>query len=169
MIKQIIISIALYLLCGINSYAQDMNNKKLSSILYTISDQIEGENGNWQFRIDSTIFICITDTFNNRMRIISPIIETKKINNATIEKCMEANFHSALDARYAIFDGYMWAAYIHPLRENTKDQIIDAVTQVYSCVLTYGTLYSSGELIFPKKQKVNKQENITQQRSIQKF
>ena len=72
---------------------------------------------------------------------------------------MEANFHSALDARYAISDGILWAAFIHPLQELTKDQVISAISQVYSTVQTFGTYYSSGELSFPTQGEEDAQRN----------
>ena len=127
-----------------------MNNSKLNSMFNTLADEIEGENGAWQFIIDSTLFICLTDEYNNRMRIISPIDEIVNLSEDEYMKCLEANFHTALDARYAITDGILWAAYIHPLKEQTAEQVLAALSQVYSCVKTFGSEYSSGVLAFPK-------------------
>ena len=133
--------------------AQDMDNEKLHAIFYTISDQIEGENGNWRFSIDSLGFMCLTDELHNRMRIMSPVLSTSDMSEEEIKKCLEANFHTALDARYAISDDILWAAYIHPLKELTKEQVISGITQVYSCVKTFGTYYSSGILSFPTSEE----------------
>jgi hypothetical protein len=136
-----------------------MNNQKLNAIIYTLSDQIEGTPGNWQFAIDSTLFICLTDELHNRMRIISPIAEIKDLTQVQIMDCMEANFHTALDVRYSISDGVMWSAYIHPLKELTKDQVISGLSQVYSCVKTFGSTYSSGALNFPTSEQRDIQQN----------
>jgi len=84
------------------------------------------------------------------MRIISPIAETTDITDEQIGAAMEANFHSALDVRYAISDGIMWSAFIHPLKELTPSQAIDAVIQVYSAAITFGDTYASTNLSFPK-------------------
>lgn len=130
-----------------------MDNDKLNSIIYTISDQVEGVNGRWEFLIDSTYFICLTDEFHNRMRIISPINEMKNILNIQINNCMEANFHTALDVKYAISDEVLWVVYIHPLKELSKDQLLSAISQVYSGVKTFGTTYSSGALSFPTSEE----------------
>jgi len=35
---------------------------------------------------------------------------------------MQANFDSALDARYAIAKGKLWSAFIHPLSELNEEQ-----------------------------------------------
>lgn len=131
--------------------AQDMDNEKLHSIIYTLSDHMEGTDGQWQFIIDSTSFLCLTDKLHNRMRIISPIANMSEVTPEQVQRCMEANFHSALDGRYAVSDDIMWAAYIHPLKELTKEQVFSAISQVYSCARTFGTVYSSGTLSFPTK------------------
>jgi len=111
-----LVTVILLLSCSVTFVkSQDMNNQKLNAIIYTLSDQIEGTPGNWQFAIDSTLFICLTDELHNRMRIISPIAEIKDLTQVQIMDCMEANFHTALDVRYSISDGVMWSAYIHPL------------------------------------------------------
>lgn len=84
------------------------------------------------------------------MRIISPITEVTEISSEQILKCMEANFHTALDTKYAISNGVLWSVFIHPLKELSQKQVIDAISQVYSSVRTFGTTYSSSNLIFPK-------------------
>jgi len=65
-------------------------------------------------------------------------------------ECMEANFHTALDSKYAISNNILWSAFIHPLKELTERQLIDAVSQVYSAARTFGSSYSSGALSFRK-------------------
>ena len=127
-----------------------MNNEILGEIITEISEAVEGENGRWQFVIDSTVFICLTDENHNRMRIISPVTELSSMTQEEMIACMEANFHSMLDSNYALSDGVLWSTFIHPLNELTVEQVISAITQVYSGVKTYGTHYSSGILSFPK-------------------
>ena len=61
---------------------------------------------------------------------------------------MVSNFHLALDARYAIAKGVLYAAYIHPLKELTEQQLQSAVIQVSTLRLTFGTTYTSGALTF---------------------
>ncbi len=136
-----------------------MNNEKLNAIIYTFSDEIEGANGSWQFVIDSIVFLCITDEVNNRMRIISPVEKAENLNDEQIMRCMEANFHTALDVRYSISDGILWSAFIHPLTELTKEQVISGLSQVYSCVKTFDSTYSSGALSFPTQEEREIQRN----------
>lgn len=139
--------------------AQQMDNQKLHAIIYTLSDKIEGDNGKWQFIIDSTLLFCLTDELHNRMRIIAPVDKMENIKQDQVNQCMEANFHTALDVRYSISDGILWSAFIHPLRKLNKDQVISGISQVYSCVKTFGTTYSSGALSFPTNEERDIQKN----------
>ena len=127
-----------------------MNNQGLDDIIRRTCNITAGGLGHWKFEINDVGFMCMTDEHYNRMRIISPIIKVDDIGAQEMRECMEANFHTALDARYAVSDGVLWAAFIHPLRELTEAQVMDAISQVHSCAKSFGSTYSSGNLIFPK-------------------
>ncbi|MEM6764645.1 MAG: hypothetical protein AAF655_06965 [Bacteroidota bacterium] len=133
-----------------STQAQDMNNESLEEILYGVSDTLAGEKGAWEFVVEELPMFCLTDETHNRMRIISPIAEMKDITDKQLQEAMEANFHSALDVKYAISGDVMWVAYIHPLKELQKDQVISAISQVYYGHLTFGTTYTSSDLAFPR-------------------
>lgn len=129
-------------------FSQNMDNIKLGEIIASVSDSIQGNTGRWQFVIKNTPFICVTDETNNRMRIISPIAESSSLDDEMKTNALVANFHSALDVKYAISDGILWSAYIHPLKELTEMQVKDAISQVFFANRTFGTTYSSTDLIF---------------------
>jgi len=133
--------------------SQNMTNGDLEKIIYVVADSLRGNTGNWQFMVKDRILICRTDEKNNRMRIMSPIIEQKKLAYADMLKLMEANFHTALDVKYAISNDILWSVFIHPLEELSKDEVLSAINQVYSAAATYGTTYNSTGLFFPDKRK----------------
>ena len=135
------------------SQSQNMNNEDLEKIIYVVADSLRGNTGNWQFMIKDRILLCVTDENNNRMRIMSPIIEQKKLAYADMLKLMEANFHTALDVKYAISNDLLWSVYIHPLKELGKDEVLSAINQVYAAAMTYGTTYNSTGLSFPNKRE----------------
>jgi hypothetical protein len=83
------------------------------------------------------------------MRIISPITELTNLPQEELLNALTANFHTALDVKYAISDGALWSVYIHPLKELTEPQLESAILQVYNAAETFGTLYSSTNLSFP--------------------
>ncbi|MEW7289324.1 hypothetical protein [Aquimarina sp. 2304DJ70-9] len=129
-----------------------MDNKQLYQIFLTLADHIEGNQGYWEFALNDVKCICITDELHNRMRIMAPIKEQGSMSLQEYEKCMEANFHSALDVRYAVSSNVLMAVFMHPLRELSAFQVEDALQQIHSAVKTYGTTHSSSNLYFPTKE-----------------
>ena len=83
------------------------------------------------------------------MRIIAPIAPLSETEGEQIMLAMAANFHSVLDARYAIGSGIVYAAYLHPLSSLTAEELESAIAQVAVAQQTFGTDYSSGVLVFP--------------------
>ncbi|MDY7395604.1 hypothetical protein UMM65_10150 [Aureibaculum sp. 2210JD6-5] len=158
--KKIAILVFFFFGCTFSVQAQNMTNSDLEKIIYVVSDSIRGEEGNWQFMIKGRMLICITDTVNNRLRIMSPIIEQKTLSHLELLKLMEANAYTALDARYAIAEDFLWSLYLHPLKELQKDEILSAISQVYTAALTYGTTYNSSGLTFPNKKELEEKKEI---------
>ena len=146
--KKIILLLAIFVTSS--GYSQDqMTQEKLDSIYEKIGDSIEGNSGRWQFKVKDVVFLAISDSTHNRMRIISPIVETFKLTETLKEDALVANFHTALDVKYAISDDILWSVFIHPLKELSEDQVYDAVKQVYFANITFGTSFSSTSLVFP--------------------
>lgn len=150
---------SLIIIYGIQTgFSQTMNQEKLGEIFTSVSDSIQGSEGRWQFKIKETFFICITDTKHNRMRIISPITEASRLDDKLKSAALVANFHSALDVKYAIADDLLWSVFIHPLKELTEAQVKDAISQVYSANITFGTTFSSTSLVFPGRRKTEEKK-----------
>lgn len=104
--------------------------------------------GSWQLTISERPVIIVTDQVNNRMRIISPISKIDGMPEELLKRLMQANFDTALDARYAIAKGLLWATYIHPLRALHDRQFISAIGQTVNLALTFGSTFSSGAMTF---------------------
>ncbi len=140
------------------SYAQQMNNSNLQDILYKNADTLGGVLGNWKLMYKEIPMLCVTDETNNRMRIISPITQSDNLDKDLLLDSMTANFHSALDVKYAISNGILWSVYIHPLKELTNEQVESAISQVYYAAKTFGTTFSSTALIFGGGNASNKEK-----------
>ena len=69
-----------------------------------------------------------------------------------------ANFHTALDTRYAIADGVIYSAFIYPLGSLTEEDLRSAIKQVTKARNTFGTEYSSGGIYFPGREYEDKEE-----------
>jgi len=144
------ILIITFLIVGFNVVkAQKMDNKKLEKILSKHTDKLEGNPGYWQFKYFQLYLIVVTDETHNRMRIITPIAKVEELDSTLLSKALQANFHSVLDAKYAIADDILWSVFLHPLKELTEEQIESAIKQVYSASVTFGTSFSGGDLVFP--------------------
>ncbi|MFP4844555.1 hypothetical protein [Winogradskyella sp. PE311] len=126
-----------------------MNNDKLQEIYFSISDSVQGRLGAWQFQVNDIRLISLTDMNHNRMRIISPIAEISSVNDNLLKAAMVANFHTALDVKYAITDGILWSVYSHPLKALSEDQVRDALSQVYYANINFGSSFASTSLTFP--------------------
>ena len=119
------------------------------------SDTLQVNGNSYQFIVDNTMLICVFDENANRMRIISPIVEREKIGEEELLNALVANFHSALDVKYALSDEVIWSVFVHPLKELSEEQVVDAIQQVYTAARTFGGSYSSTNLVFPGNTKKN--------------
>ena len=63
-------------------------------------------------------------------------------------RLMQANFDSALDARYAIAQGALWSTFIHPLSSINDEDFVSGLGQTVNLVLTYGSSFASGGVVF---------------------
>ncbi|WP_299521471.1 hypothetical protein [Winogradskyella sp.] len=150
-------------LCSLSMFSQNMTNEKLDDIYTSISDSIQGRSNAWQFYVKEVQMISITDSIHNRMRIISPIMDSNALTDDLIKAAMIANFHTALDVKYAVTDGVLWSVFIHPLKELSEHQVKEAVSQVYNANINFGTTFASTGLSFPfsqhSEEKAKKEKN----------
>ena len=140
------------------AFSQEMTTKKLDIILTKVSDSIISNGNQWRFQINNIPFICIADSKHNRMRIISPIADSNKLTEELKTASLIANFHTALDVKYAITDDVLWSVFVHPLKELSENQLLDAISQVYHAHINFGTSFSSTSLVFPGKHPDAKKE-----------
>lgn len=134
---------------AVDTSAQKMDNKRLEKILTKVTDSIQGKEGYWQVSYEDITVLVITDQKHNRMRMITPIAYISELKETIYIEALEANFHTALDVKYAISDKIMWTVFIHPFKELSENQIKDAIKQVYYGTKTFGDSYSSTDLVFP--------------------
>ena len=104
--------------------------------------------GVWQLTVSERQVLVIADVLNNRMRILSPIGKTADMPDGLLKRMMQANFDTALDARYAIGKGLVWATFIHPLKALHDRQFISAIGQTVNLTLTFGKTFSSGAMSY---------------------
>lgn len=131
-----------------SAQAQDMTPERMGEIIALYGTDIEAGDNFWRFQLEGVYLICVYDAIYDRMRLVAPIIEITDLTDEQRDLMLEANFHSALDARYATSDGVVYAAYIHPLSPLTDAQFESAIEQVAVLTATFGDTYTSGALSF---------------------
>ncbi|MGD1855823.1 MAG: type III secretion system chaperone [Leptolyngbyaceae cyanobacterium] len=132
---------------------QPMTLERLEQILESEVSNVVGENGQWRFSVGGRAVIVLADAQNDRMRVFSPVVPTEELTAQQVQTMLAANFHTALDARYAVTDGAVVALYLHPLETLQADNFRSALRQVVSLAETFGTSYSSSELNFGLRQQ----------------
>lgn len=123
-----------------------MTPARMGEILRRLDPNAQSQANVWQLTVAESRVIVVFDVAADRMRAISPVRPTKGITAEEMARMMQANFDSALDARYAIAQDILWAAFIHPLSSLGSDQLVTGIGQVVNLQQSYGTLYSSGML-----------------------
>ena len=149
-------ALAATLLWSATAVAQDgnadpMTNARLDSLIRAI-DGIEGgidsRPGAWLFVYRGHQVYLITDEAADRMRIMVPVADSGPLGSDLLYRLLQANFDTALDARYAIARDTLWSTFLHPLSPLTDEQFYSGFLQSVTLAATFGTDYSSGALRF---------------------
>ncbi len=122
--------------------------EEMGEVVQRLDPEAKGGDNFWQFTIEGVRLTLISDEGHDRMRVIAAIAPAAQLSQEQIFRCLQANFDSALDARYAIAQGVLWGAFIHPLKSLERDDLISGAGQTVNLVLSFGTTYSSGGLVF---------------------
>ena len=140
-----------------NALAQDtkaetheppMTLERLAEIVFSLDENAQSNGNSFQMTIQDIPVLVITDPNADRMRAMVPIRASQDMTPEEVMRVMQANFDTALDARYAIAHGKLWGTFIHPLASLEKNEFISAIGQTVNIALSYGTLYSGGALSF---------------------
>ena len=121
---------------------------ELLSIVTMIDEDAEITGNGANFSVDDTPVRLVFDVNADRMRLFTRVASSDDLSGAQLERLMQANFDTALDARYAIAGGQVWSTFMHPLISLTEEDFVSAIAQTVTLVRTYGTTFSSGALSF---------------------
>lgn len=119
---------------------------RMSEVILALDGDAERTGNNWQLTIEEQVMLVVTDSSAGRMRIITPIAAAEGLPAEALERLMQANFDTALDARYAVGQGLVWATFIHPLDSLTTRDFASGLLQTHTLAVTFGTTFSSGAL-----------------------
>lgn len=125
-----------------------MTEVELDDIITQIDSRAQGEGNMRRFTVEGYQVLVISDEDADRVRLMAEVADEAGLPDGMARRLLQANFDSALDARYAIAGGTLWSVYIHPLGSLTEPDLLSAIAQVVNLVLTFGTTFSSGALVF---------------------
>lgn len=123
------------------------DHRRLQDMLSQSATVLRRQGSAWEIQYGGMPMLVVTSAEHDRMRIMA-LVGDKQTLSVNLDVLMQANFDRALDARYALFQGKLWATYLHPLRTLTESELASALAQVANLVKTYGTTYSSSNLHF---------------------
>ena len=150
--QKIVLNLITVVFTTFASYAQEaeqpMTLERMGEIVLSLDEAAQSNQNMFQMTIQDVPVLIITDTQADRMRAMVPIRSANGMTQDEITRVMQANFDTALDARYAIAQGRLWGVFIHPLSSLKKDQFISGLGQAVNIAKTYGTLYTGGSLNF---------------------
>ncbi len=125
-----------------------MTLPRMGEIVLALDPEAEISPSGFQLTLDDVPVLIVTDIVANRMRAMVPIRLAEGMTDEEMERVLQANFDTALDARYALANGRLWGVFIHPLRELERDQFISGLAQTVNIASTYGSLYTGGAAQF---------------------
>lgn len=127
---------------------EPMTNERLQSLIERVDAEYTGQPGYWNLQFYNLPISVITDESANRMRIVIPVRKAEDMSNEELLRVLQANFDTALDARYAVARGILWSTFIHPLSTLSNRDFLSGLGQAVNIVISYGQTYSSGVFSF---------------------
>lgn len=121
-----------------------MTRERMAEIVQALDADARINPNGFELVIDDVPVLIVFDVLANRMRAMVPIASAEDLTSEELMRIMQANFDSALDARYAIARGRLWGVFLHPFKELERDQFISGIAQTVNVAQTYGGLYTSG-------------------------
>jgi hypothetical protein len=149
---RVLLAVLIIISSSASSFAQSepvleppMTMQRMADIIVAIDPDAALVGGRTiELTIDDIPVIVVADPMANRMRAMVPIRSAEGMEPEELLRVMQANFDTALDARYAVARGRLWATFIHPLSPLEKDQLLSALVQTINLARTYGTGYTGG-------------------------
>lgn len=122
----------------------DMTLERLSMLLLAIDPDAVQRGITTELTIDDVPIMVIADVRADRMRAMVPIRSADGLAPKELQRMMQANFDTALDARYAVAQGRVWGVFIHPLSPLEKEQLVSGLIQTVNLARSYGQAYTGG-------------------------
>ncbi len=128
--------------------ASKMTPAAMAELVKKFDPEAQVRNNLIAFKLQTREILIVHDEKSDRMRALTPIAPSRILNEAVLLRMAQANYDSALDARYAVADDLVWSVFIHPLSSLQQEELISAIAQVVTAAETFGATYTSGATVF---------------------
>jgi len=125
-----------------------VTNPDINDALRKLVDDFVDRDGLWSLQYGDLPIHVVSDPPVDRIRIFAPVSGADLNDGELLYRLLRANFETALDARYCIWRGTLFAAFMHPLAALDEATFIDGMEQVVTLVKTTGGTFSSTGLRF---------------------
>ncbi|MEO0616405.1 MAG: hypothetical protein AAFY69_09740 [Pseudomonadota bacterium] len=125
-----------------------MTIDRIETIIERLDEDYERNGNSIMFSFAERQILLVSDPQADRMRIMIPVNDAAALDPEELMRLMQANFDSALDARYAIANGTLWSTFLHRLSTLTEIDFLSGIGQTINTADSFGTTYSSGEFVF---------------------
>lgn len=131
-----------------NTVPQKMTAKAMAELVKSFDAEAKVQANLIAFELQDREVLIVFDEKRDRMRAITPVAPASVLSEDILLRMAQANYDSALDARYAVADDLVWSVFIHPLGSLQEEQLISAIAQVVTAAETFGLTYTSGAMVF---------------------
>jgi hypothetical protein len=124
--------------------------------------------GVWHLSVDGVIVLTIVE--RDRIRVIAPIFSLEQLDgelgvqHALLRRLLQANFDQSADARYAIFDGIVFATITHArnaLHESDLERFVNQVVNLHKNTFRTGRTGYSSETPDPNSEEIDPRRDGT--------
>ncbi len=133
---------------GAEPPADGMTAARLFDIVRRVDETAQQRGNSIEFAVEEYSVLIVYDERADRMRIMVPVTRVEELEEGQLLRMMQANFDSALDARYAVARDLVWSVFIHPLSKLDDEEFVVGLGQTVNTAATFGESYSSGALVF---------------------
>ncbi|MDZ4348284.1 MAG: hypothetical protein U1A22_01970 [Xanthomonadaceae bacterium] len=127
---------------------EGMSGEQLVAMIAKIDPEYQRQGNGVQFSLRDRPVLLAFDETAGRMRVYTPVAQAGILDQSLMKRMLQANFDSALDARYAIANELVWSVFIHPLAGLNEQRVASGIAQVIVAAETFGTTFTSGAIIY---------------------
>lgn len=143
-----IFAIVMLLTSSVVAQEAPMTVERLSEIVLDIDPDAALTPNGLELTLEDIPLLIVVAPEADRMRAMVSIASAEDVTPEEMLRMMQANFDTALDARYAVAQGRVWGVFIHPLAALEREQLLSGLAQTVNLARSYGSLYTGGANVF---------------------